>query len=163
MKKRIIIPIIITAITAVGWLVSTKGPTFLISKIFPQMGFDPAKIEGLKNLKDILPTDAGGMNMEFLKKIQELSGQNISPQDLENLKKFQGQNSNIPPSAMGNPVTGEKTLSAEDIKELNEIMEAEYKKISPEELEYIKKMQEQEQFESATPPVIPGDSSGMGM
>jgi len=59
-------------------------------------------------------------------------------------------------------------LNLEDVKNAQENMQKNleelYKNMTPEELEYIKKMQEQGQFENATPPPeIQGDSSGMGM
>lgn len=105
----------------------------------------------------------GGINMESLKKMEEFYGSSLSPKDLEALKKAQEQLKGIIPQGNEIPSSG-KSLNLEDVKNAQEKMQEEYNKLTPEQLEWIKKMQEQGQFENTTPPPeIPGGSSGMGM
>lgn len=104
----------------------------------------------------------GGINVEFLKKMEEFYGDSLSPKDLDSLKKAREQLKDIIPQGTEIP-SGKKIFDLEDIKNTQDEMQEEYKKLTPEELEWIKKAQEQGQFESITPPEIPGDSSGMGM
>jgi len=105
----------------------------------------------------------GGINMESLKYIEEFYGKSLSPKDLESLKKAQEQLKGIIPQGTEIP-SSQKSLNLEDIKKIQEKMQEELKKLTPEELEWMKKSQEQQ--EDTTPPEIPeGNSSpnGMGM
>lgn len=104
----------------------------------------------------------GGINMESLKFIEEYYGKSLSPKDLEALKKAQEQLKGIIPQGTEIPSSG-TTLNLEELKQLQEKMQEEYNKLTPEELEWIKKAQEQGQFENTVPLEIPGGSSGMGM
>jgi len=104
----------------------------------------------------------GGINMESLKKMEEFYGSSLSPKDLEALKKAQEQLKGIIPQGNEIPSSG-KSLNWEDIKNAQEKMQEEYNKLTPEELDYIKKMQEQQQENITPPPEIPGGSSGTGM
>jgi len=161
MKKRIIISAIFVAISAIGWLVSTKGPAFLI-QILAKKATSGTAIGS--PILGPTKTGTGGINLEFLQKMQGLYGKNLSPKDLESLKKAQEQLKGIIPQGAEIP-SGQKTLNWEDVKNAQQKMQEELKKLSPEELELYKKMQEG-QFENATPPEIQGDtgsSSGMGM
>ena len=105
---------------------------------------------------------AGGeINMESLKLIEEYYGKNLSPKDLEALKKVQEQLKGIIPQ--GNEIPSGQILNLEDIKQLQEKIQEEYNKLTPEQLEWIKKMQEQQQENTTPPPEIPGGSTGMGL
>ena len=123
----------------------------------------PAIIQGCLPQGTKIPSGAGGgINVEFLKKMEEFYGDSLSPKDLDSLKKAREQLKDIIPQGTEIP-SGKKIFDLEDIKNTQDEMQEEYKKLTPEELEWIKKAQEQGQFESITPPEIPGDSSGMGM
>jgi len=106
----------------------------------------------------------GGINMESLKYIEEFYGKSLSPKDLESLKKAREQLKGIIPQGTEIP-SGKKSLDLEDVEkmqeEMQEDLEEQYKNMTPEELEQIKKSQEQQ--EDTAPPEIPGGSSGMGM
>ena len=104
----------------------------------------------------------GEINMEFLKNMEKFYGGSLSPKDLESLKEAQEQLKGIIPQGTEIPSNG-KSLNMEDIKNLQKKMEEEYKKMSPEDLEYIKKMQEQGQFDNPVSPEIQGGGSGMGI
>lgn len=108
----------------------------------------------------------GGINIESLKYIEEFYGSSLSPKDLEALKKAQEQLKGIIPQGTEIP-SSQKTLNLEDIKKIQGEMEKNlqevYKNMTPEELEYLKKAQEQGQFDNATPPEIQGGGSGTGM
>ncbi|MFA5936279.1 MAG: hypothetical protein WC822_00155 [Candidatus Paceibacterota bacterium] len=107
----------------------------------------------------------GRINKELLKKMQEFYGNSLSPKDLESLKELQGLDDSLIPQGNEIPSLG-KTLNMEEIKGLQQKMEEEYKKLTPEELEWLKKAQEQGQIENSTQTEIPkgvGGGSGMGM
>lgn len=110
-----------------------------------------------------IPSGASqGINMEALKKMQEFYGKNLPAKDLESLKNVQEQLNGIIPQGTAIP-SGQNTLNLEDIQEIQAKMEADLKNIPPEYLEQMKKMQEQGQFENATPSDISGGGSGMGL
>lgn len=97
-----------------------------------------------------------GVSMEFLKKMQEFYGNSLPPEDLESLKEIQEQGKGLIRQGEEIPSVG-TPLNLEDIKKLQEQL-----KMSPEQMELYKKMQEQGQFENAPPAQIPQNSSGTG-
>ena len=133
---------------------------------------DKAKAGDLKGandissiVKDCLPVGAkippgGVINMEFLKSVEEFYGSSLPAKDLESLKQAQEQlRGKIP---QGTPLP-KSPLNLEDIKNINAKMQEELNKIPPEQLEYIRKQQEQSVLDGANPPEIQGVGGGGGM
>lgn len=102
-----------------------------------------------------------GILSELLKKTGYLSGKNLSPKDLEALKKAQEQFGGTISPGTETP-SDQKILNLENIKRINEQMREDLKKIPPEELEQIRRVQEQSVLDGAAPQEIP-ESSGSGM
>lgn len=104
----------------------------------------------------------GRINKEALKKMQEFYGNSLSTKDLETFKQLQGLDDSLIPQGDKIPSNG-SSFNMEDLNNLQQKMEEEYKKLTPEELEWIKKMQEQGQSENPTPEVPGGAGGGSGM
>lgn len=103
------------------------------------------------------------VNIDALKKMQETGGDDRSSQQIESLKALQNQYKDMIPEGVSMPVIN-NIPSADEIKKIQEQMQAEYMKIPQADLEQYKKMQEQGQFENAPVINIPtGSSGGMGM
>ena len=112
-----------------------------------------------------IPSGADGrINKEALKKMQEFYGDSLSPKDLETFKQLQGLDDSLIPQGDKIPSNG-NTLNMEELNSLQQKMEEEYNKLTPEEKEWIKKAQEQEQSENPIPEthLDTGSGSGMGM
>ena len=108
-----------------------------------------------------------GSIMKMLSGMQGFYGKNLSPKDSESIKKLQEYYGKDLPSQATGTVSGQKTLNLDDIKNMQENMQKDldeqYKKMTPEEREYLKKMQEQGQFENVVVPEASGGGHGMGM
>ncbi|MFA5773364.1 MAG: hypothetical protein WC908_01675 [Candidatus Paceibacterota bacterium] len=112
-----------------------------------------------------IPSGANNrINKEALKKMQEFYGNSLSPKDLETFKQLQGLDDSLIPQGDTIPSNG-SSLNMEDLNNLQQKMEEEYNKLTPEQLEWMKKAQEQGQFENPIPETYldTRSSSGMGM
>jgi hypothetical protein len=111
-----------------------------------------------------IPSEASKrINKESLKKMQEFYGNSLSPKDLESLKELQGVDDSLIPQGEAIPSNG-SSLNMEDLNNLQQKMKEEYNKLTPEQLEWMKKAQEQGQFDNQTEmPINTGSGSGMGM
>lgn len=104
-----------------------------------------------------------GVNIDALKKLQETNGGDGSMEQTESLKMLQNQYKDMIPEGVSIP-TVKGVPSADEIKKIQEQMQAEYMKIPQADLEQYQKMQQQGQFENAPIINIPtGSSGGMGM
>lgn len=114
----------------------------------------------------IPPVVGGVIDAEFLKKIQEFYGKSLPAKDAESLNKLIEAYKDKTLQEIEIP-SGKEMFDFEEIKQLQENLQKDldeqYKNMAPEELEYLKKMQEQGQLESQTPIEIQGGGSGMGL
>jgi hypothetical protein len=104
-------------------------------------------------------TRDGKITVEMLKKMQEYYGTSLSEKDRDALQKVIEQNGGMIPQGKPLP-SDQKTLTAEEIKKLNEDMQKELNKIPPEELEKIRKANEDA---VNNPQEYQGETSGNGM
>lgn len=80
------------------------------------------------------------LDKETFEKMQEYYGTSLSKEDREMLQKLIEENGGVP---VGTPVHSvKKNLTTDEIKKLNEQMQADLKKIPPEELEAARKANE---------------------
>ncbi len=105
--------------------------------------------------------------MKVLKNTEKFYGNSLPQKDLEDIKKMQEYYGKDLPSQEIEVTSGQKTLNLDEIKKLNENLqknlEDQYKNLTPEEREYLKKMQEQGESENTVLPESFGGSSGMGL
>jgi len=104
----------------------------------------------------------GRINKEALKKMQEFYGNSLSPKDLETFKQLQGLDDSLIPQGDAIPSNG-SSPNMEDLNNLQQKMEEEYNELTPEQLEWMKKAQEQGQFENPIPETYLDTGSGSGM
>ncbi|MDD5430938.1 MAG: DUF5667 domain-containing protein [Candidatus Pacebacteria bacterium] len=102
-----------------------------------------------------MPTET--ITIDALKKIRDFYGNSLPAKDLESLNEVIENKSGIIPQGTGIP-SGVPNLNLEEI---NKVQEEAYKNLTPEQLEYIKKAQEESA--NSPQPYIPSSGSGMGL